>query len=44
MQCLVFLKDLLGGGENIVEMVDLDEENFAVSKYVCMRVCMSMRK
>lgn len=40
MQCLVFLKDLLGGGENIVEMVDLDEENFAVSKYVCMYACL----
>ncbi|XP_055796290.1 ADP-ribosylation factor-like protein 2-binding protein [Salvelinus fontinalis] len=24
-------RNLLGGGENIVEMVDLDEENFAVS-------------
>uniref|UniRef100_A0A6Q2Y350 ADP-ribosylation factor-like protein 2-binding protein n=1 Tax=Esox lucius TaxID=8010 RepID=A0A6Q2Y350_ESOLU len=28
-------RHLLGGGENIVDMVDLEEENFAVSKYIC---------
>lgn len=32
-----YFLDLLGGAENIVEMMDLEEENFAVSKYVCLR-------
>ncbi|XP_055790276.1 ADP-ribosylation factor-like protein 2-binding protein isoform X3 [Salvelinus fontinalis] len=30
-------RNLLGDGKNIVEMMDLEEENFAVSKYVCLR-------
>lgn len=34
MKYYLFQSDLLGGGENIVEMQELEEEDFAFSKQV----------